>query len=121
MTKISDTQSIILSQASQHDALFAMAPANLLAAARQAVFRSMLKNLLLEELPAPAEYHDMGWRQDDEARGLPCASRPMASPLGTVLIAARLDRITRRRKHCRSCWRMESRSERWTCRAQTTS
>jgi hypothetical protein len=66
MTKLSDTQATILKQASQHEALLATAPANLPAAARQTVFRSMLKNLLLEELPAPAEYRDMGWRQDDE-------------------------------------------------------
>jgi hypothetical protein len=26
----------------------------------------MLKNQLLEELPAPAEHRDLGWRQDDE-------------------------------------------------------
>ncbi len=66
MTKLSDTQSIILSQASQHEALLAVVPPNLPAAARQAVFRSMLKNLLLEELPAPAEHRDLGWRQDDD-------------------------------------------------------
>jgi hypothetical protein len=42
------------------------APSNLPAAARQAVIRSMLKNQLLEELPAPAEHRDLGWRQDDE-------------------------------------------------------
>ncbi|MDB5412945.1 MAG: hypothetical protein JWR10_1280 [Rubritepida sp.] len=66
MAKLSDTQSIILSHASRHEALLATAPANLPTAARQAVFRSMLKNLLLEELPAPAEYRDLGWRQDEE-------------------------------------------------------
>ncbi|MDB5412985.1 MAG: hypothetical protein JWR10_1320, partial [Rubritepida sp.] len=65
MNKLSDTQSIILSQAS-HAALLATAPANLPAAARQAVVRSMLKNLLLEEMPAPAEHRDLGWRQDDD-------------------------------------------------------
>jgi hypothetical protein len=66
MTKLSDTQSLILSQASQHEALLATAPANLPAAARQAVFRSMLKNQLLEEVPAPAEHRNLGWRQDEE-------------------------------------------------------
>jgi hypothetical protein len=66
MTKLSDTQSIILSQASQHEALLAAAPKGLPAGARQAVIRSMLKNLLLEELPAPAEHRDLGWRQDDD-------------------------------------------------------
>ena len=70
MTKLSDTQSIILSQASQHEALLAVAPKTLPAAARQAVFRSMLKNGLLEELPAPAEYRGLGWRQDDDGMWL---------------------------------------------------
>ncbi|MDB5377731.1 MAG: hypothetical protein JWR00_2177 [Rubritepida sp.] len=65
MAKLSDTQSLILSQASRHEALLATAPANLPAAARQAVFRSMLKNLLLAEVPAPAEHRDLGWRQDE--------------------------------------------------------
>jgi hypothetical protein len=66
MTKLSDTQSSILTQASQHEALLAIDPANLPAAARQAVFRSMLKNLLLEEVPAPTEHRGLGWRQDEE-------------------------------------------------------
>ena len=66
MTKLSDTQCIILSQASQHEALLAVAPKTLPAAARQAVFRSMLKNGLLEELPAPAEFRGLGWRQDED-------------------------------------------------------
>ncbi|MDB5412594.1 MAG: hypothetical protein JWR10_929 [Rubritepida sp.] len=67
MTKLSDTQAIILSQASQHAALLARAPTNLPTGACQAVIRSMLKNLLLEEVPAPAEYRDLSWRQDDDA------------------------------------------------------
>ena len=66
MSKLSDTQSMILSQASQHAALLAVAPKTLPAAARQAVFRSMLKNQLLEEVPAPAEYRGLGWRQDED-------------------------------------------------------
>jgi hypothetical protein len=66
MTKLSDTQSIILSKASQHEALLAVAPSNLPTAARQAVFRSTLRNLLLEEVPAPVEHRDLEWRQDDE-------------------------------------------------------
>ena len=66
MTKLSDTQAIILSQASQHEALLAVAPKTLPAAARQAVFRSMLKNGLLEELAAPVEYRGLGWRQDED-------------------------------------------------------
>jgi hypothetical protein len=66
MTKLSDTQTTILTEASRHQALLAVPPTNLPVAARQAVFRSMLKNLLLEELPAPAGYRDLGWRQDDD-------------------------------------------------------
>jgi hypothetical protein len=73
MAKVSDTQSIILSHASRHDARLAVAPTNLPAAARQAVLRSMLKNLLLEEVPAPPEHRDLGWRQDDD--GAPIALR----------------------------------------------
>lgn len=60
MTKLSDTHSIILREASRHEALLASAPANLPAVARQAVVRSLLKNQLLEELPAPAAYRDLG-------------------------------------------------------------
>ena len=70
MTKLSETQSLILSHASQHEALLAVAPKTLPTAARQAVFRSMLKNGLLEELPAPAEYRGLGWRQDDDGMWL---------------------------------------------------
>jgi hypothetical protein len=66
MTKLSDTQSTILSQASQHEALLATAPTHLPAGARQAVIRSMLKNLLLEEVSASAEHRELGWRQDGE-------------------------------------------------------
>jgi hypothetical protein len=66
MTKLSATQTTILTEASRHQALLAVPPTNLPVAARQAVFRSMLKNLLLEEVPAPAEHRDLGWRQDDE-------------------------------------------------------
>ena len=66
MTKLSETQSLILSQASRHEALLAVAPKTLPAAARQAVFRSMLKNGLLEELAAPVEYRGLGWRQDED-------------------------------------------------------
>jgi hypothetical protein len=84
MTKLSDTQSIILSHASRHEGRLATVPANLPAAARQAVFRSMLKNLLLEEVPAPPEHRDFGWRQGDEARPLRCASLTTArAPSGS--------------------------------------
>jgi putative transposase len=48
MTKLSDTQRVILSRAAQHEALLATPPAKLPAAARQAVLRSMIAKDLLE-------------------------------------------------------------------------
>jgi hypothetical protein len=65
MMTISDTQRQILAAAAQHDARLATAPGSLPAAARNAVFRSMLKHGLLSEVPGPAEYIDLGWRQDE--------------------------------------------------------
>ena len=65
MAKLSDTQRVILSQASQHDQRLAPLP-KIPAAARNAVLRSMLKQEMLEELPAPREYIGLGWRQDEE-------------------------------------------------------
>ncbi|MFC7543741.1 hypothetical protein ACFQU2_35770 [Siccirubricoccus deserti] len=62
---LSDTQRQILTAAAQHDARLAAAPGGLLAAARNAVFRSMLKHGLLTEVPAQTEYVGLGWRQDD--------------------------------------------------------
>jgi Protein of unknown function (DUF3489) len=67
--KLSDTQSLILSKASQHPERLAAALKTLPAAARSAVFRSMLKNGLLEECAAPREYAGLAWREDaDGAR-----------------------------------------------------
>jgi hypothetical protein len=66
MTKLSDTQRVILSRAAQHDALLATPPAKLAAAARQAVLRSMIGKGLLEEVPAPREAIGLGWRQDED-------------------------------------------------------
>ncbi|WP_198370525.1 DUF3489 domain-containing protein [Roseomonas rosulenta] len=66
MTKLSDTQRVILSRAAQHDALLATPPAKLPAAARQAVLRSMIGKGLLEEAPAPREAIGLGWRQDED-------------------------------------------------------
>jgi hypothetical protein len=52
MTKpLSPTQAQILTSAAQHSALLAEAPPNLPAAARNAVFQSMIRAGLLEELP----------------------------------------------------------------------
>jgi hypothetical protein len=66
MTKLSDTQALILSGAAQHDARLATAPKTLPAAARNAVFRSLLKANLLTEINAPREYVGLAWRQDEE-------------------------------------------------------
>jgi len=61
---LSDTQSLILSRASQHAWRLASAPKALPAAARHAVFRSLLKQGLLAECTAPVEYRGLAWRQD---------------------------------------------------------
>jgi hypothetical protein len=62
--KLSDTQSLVLSTASRHEQGLAAAPKGLPAAARNAVFRSMLKNGLLAECAAPREYVGLAWRED---------------------------------------------------------
>jgi hypothetical protein len=64
--KLSDTQRVILSEASQHAMGFARAPKTLPAAARNAVFRSLIKNNLLIEINASREHVGLGWRQDDD-------------------------------------------------------
>ncbi|WPB86455.1 DUF3489 domain-containing protein [Sediminicoccus rosea] len=66
MTKLSDTQRVILSAAAQHEMGLARAPKTLPAAARNAVFRSLIKNNLLTEINAPRDYVGLGWRQDDD-------------------------------------------------------
>jgi len=66
MTKLSDTQRVILSAAAQHEMGLARAPKTLPAAARNAVFRSLIKNNLLTEINAPRDYVALGWRQDDD-------------------------------------------------------
>jgi hypothetical protein len=66
MTKLSDTQFVILSAAAQHEMGLARAPKTLPAAARNAVFRSLIKNNLLIEINAPREHVGLGWRQDDD-------------------------------------------------------
>jgi hypothetical protein len=67
--KLSDTQGLILGQASRHEQGLAAAPKTLPAAARNAVFRSMLKNGLLAECAAPRECLGLAWREDaDGAR-----------------------------------------------------
>ena len=66
---LSDTQRLVLSRAGRHEMRLAAAPTGLPAAARDAVFRSMLKNGLLAECAAPREYAGLAWREDaDGAR-----------------------------------------------------
>ncbi len=64
--KLSDSQRVILSAAAQHEMGFARAPKNLPAAARNAVFRSLIKSNLLTEINAPREHVGLGWRQDED-------------------------------------------------------
>ena len=64
--KLSDTQSLILNEAGRHEQGLAAPPRDLPAAARNAVFRSMLKNGLLEECAAPREHAGLAWREDED-------------------------------------------------------
>ena len=66
MTKLSDTQRVILTAAAQHEMGLARAPKTLPAGARNAVFRSMIKANLLTEINAPREHVGLGWRQDED-------------------------------------------------------
>ena len=66
MTKLSDSQRVILSAAAQHEMGLTRAPKTLPAAARNAVFRSLIKNNLLTEINAPREHVGLGWRQDED-------------------------------------------------------
>lgn len=66
MTKLSDTQRVILSAAAQDEMGLARAPKTLPAAARNAVFRSLIKNNLLTEINAPRDKIGLGWRQDED-------------------------------------------------------
>ena len=62
--KLSDTQRVILSEASQHALLLAPLP-KLPKAAANAVLKSLLRNGLLAECPAPREHVGRAWRQDE--------------------------------------------------------
>jgi hypothetical protein len=66
MIKLSDSQRMILSAAAQHEMGLAHAPKTLPAAARNAVFRSLIKTNLLTEINAPREHLGLGWRQDED-------------------------------------------------------
>ena len=61
---LSDTQSLVLSQASRHPERLAAAPLGLPAAARDAVFRAMLKRGLLAECAPPGGHAGLAWPQD---------------------------------------------------------
>jgi hypothetical protein len=61
MTKLSDSQRVILSAAAQHERGLARAPKTLPAAARNAVFRSLIKTNLLTEINAPRDHVGLGW------------------------------------------------------------
>jgi hypothetical protein len=73
MKPLSDTQRVILSQASQHEQRLATPPKSLPAAARDAVVRSLLKQGLLAECAAPREHLGAAWRQGED--GTPIALR----------------------------------------------
>jgi hypothetical protein len=64
--KLSDTQLVILSAAAKHEMGLARTPKGLPAAARNAVFRSLIKNNLLTEINAQPEQVGLGWRQDED-------------------------------------------------------
>jgi hypothetical protein len=64
--KLSDTQLVILSAAAKHEMGLARAPKGLPAAARNAVFRSLIKNNMLTEINAQPEHVGLGWRQDED-------------------------------------------------------
>jgi hypothetical protein len=66
-----------------------------------------------------AEFSDVASGKDDRRPGFR-AALARCRQLGAVLAAARLDRITRARTRCRSCWRTATRCAPPTCRAPTT-
>ena len=70
MTKLSDTQRVILSKAAQHEALLAEPPKHLPAAARRSVLRSLMAKGLLEEIAAPREYIELALRQDEDGASI---------------------------------------------------
>src|SRR4051794_35947225 len=91
MMTVSDTQQQILTAAAEHEHRLAMAPRGLPAAARNAVFRSMLKNGLLAEVPAPPEYAGLGWRQDEAGAWIAlritnAGLRAIGADVGTAIV-----------------------------------
>ena len=79
---LSDTQSLVLSRASQHPQLLAAAPPGLPAAARDAVFRAMLRTGLLAECAVPEGHAGLAWRTD--ADGTRIALRATAGGLRAI-------------------------------------
>ena len=79
---LSDTQSLVLSRASRHAERLAAAPPGLPAAARDAVFRAMLRTGLLAECVAPEGQPDLAWRMD--ADGTRIALRATAAGLRAI-------------------------------------
>jgi len=66
MLTLSDAQRAILGAAAPHGLGVARLPMSLPAAARNAVFRSLIKNNLLTEITARREHVGIGWRQDED-------------------------------------------------------
>ena len=67
---LSPTQTQILALAAQHLHHLASSPPGLPAGARNAVFRSMLRNGLLTEVAAPPEDVGLAWRRDEEGTSM---------------------------------------------------
>jgi hypothetical protein len=91
MTKLSDTQRVILSKAAQHEALLAESPAKLPAAARQSVLRSLIAKGVLEEVPAPRGHISLGWRQDGDGAWI--ALRITAAGLAAIGVVAEAEAV----------------------------
>lgn len=68
MTKLSDSQRVILSQASQRDDRLAIPPERLPAAARQTVAKSLIKQGLVSDEHASATSAQDAWQIDGQAR-----------------------------------------------------
>ena len=99
---LSDTQSLVLSKASQHPERLAAAPPGLPAAARDAVFRAMLRSGLLVECAAPDGHADLAWRAD--ADGTRIALRATAAGLRAIGIEPQRDEaVTGVEAHAEAC------------------
>jgi len=79
MTKLSDTQRMILSQASQRDEGLAVPPEHLPAAARQTVARSLLNQRLVSDEDAGAHAARNAWQIDGQPRLLRITATGLAA------------------------------------------